>query len=108
MADISNFPDLIYLSFLLSHIASPIHTTTALHWQPLIAILTNKCNSGNLAMTLSDHHAQFLNTENQHDFYKRRTPARLCFLHISVSTTAMIYAKQDDQLFVLPQTHNIL
>ena len=58
--DISIFLDLIYSFFLLAHIASPTLIDN---------IFTNICNypytSGNLVITLSDHHAQFIIIENQ-------------------------------------------
>ena len=61
-SDISNFLDSMYSSLLLPHIASPTRTT---------ATFSNNCNlpytSGNLVITLSDHHAQFLILGNQHN-----------------------------------------
>ena len=61
---------IIYSSLLLPHIASPTRTTatsaTLIH-----NIFSNNCNSpytsGNLVITLSDHHAQFLILGNQHN-----------------------------------------
>ena len=66
--DISNFLDLMYTSFLLPHIASSSRTTTA-SATLIDNIFTNHCNSpynsGNLVITLSDHHTQFLIIKNQ-------------------------------------------
>ena len=66
--NISNFLDLMYLSFLLPHTATPTRTTVA-STILIDNIFNNNCsspyNSGNLVITLSDHHAQFLIMENQ-------------------------------------------
>ena len=71
--DISNFLDLIYSSFLLPHVASPTRTTAA-SATLIDNIFTNNCNSpytsGNLLITFSDHHAQFLIMENQPNLSK--------------------------------------
>ena len=68
-SDISNFLDSMYSS-LLPHIASPTHTT-ATSATLIDNIFSNNCNSpytsGNLVITLSDHHAQFLILGNQHN-----------------------------------------
>ena len=68
-SDISNFLDSMYSS-LLPHIASPTHTT-ATSATLIDSIFSNNCNSpytsGNLVITLFDHHAQFLILGNQHN-----------------------------------------
>ena len=66
--NISNFLDLMFSSFLLPHTATPTRTTVAS--TTLIDNIFNNnysspYNSGNLVITLSDHHAQFLIMENQ-------------------------------------------
>ena len=67
-SDISNFLDSVYSSLLLSHIANPTRTT-ATSATLIVNIFSNNCNSpytsGNLVITLSDHHAQFLILGNQ-------------------------------------------
>ena len=69
-SDISNFLDSMYSSLLLPHIASPTRTT-ATSATLIDNIFSNNCNSpytsGNLVITLSDHHAQFLILGNQHN-----------------------------------------
>ena len=62
-SNISNFLDLMQSSLLLPHFLSPIRTT-ATSATLIDNIFSNNCNSpytsGNLFITLSDHHAQFL------------------------------------------------
>ena len=69
-SDISNFFDSMYSSLLLPHIASPTRTT-ATSATLIGSIFSNSCNSpyssGNLVITLSDYHAQFLILGNQHN-----------------------------------------
>ena len=59
----------MYSSFILPHIASPT-CTTATSATLTGNIFSNNCNSpytsGNLVITLSDHHAKFLILGNQH------------------------------------------
>ena len=67
--DISNFLDSMYSSLLLPHIARPTRTT-ATSATLIDNIFSNNCNSpyisGNLVITLYDHHAQFLILGNKH------------------------------------------
>ena len=60
----------MYSSLLLPNIASPTRTT-ATSATLIDNIFSNNCNSpytsGNLVITLSDHHAQFLILGNQHN-----------------------------------------
>ena len=69
-SDISNFLYSMYSSLLLPHIAS-LTRTTATSATLIDNIFSNNCNSpytsGNLVITLSDHHAQFLILGNQHN-----------------------------------------
>ena len=69
-SDISNFLDSMYSSLLLPHIAGPTRTT-ATSATIIDNIFSDNCNSpytsGNLVITLSDHHAQFLILGNQHN-----------------------------------------
>ena len=79
--DISNFLDFMYSSFLLPHIASPTRTTAA-STTLIDNIFTNNCNSpytsGNLDITLSDHHARFLIMENQPNLSESKRKDQLC------------------------------
>ena len=78
--DISNFLDSIYSSILLPHIARPTRTT-ATSATIIDNIFSNNCNSpyisGNLVITLYDHHAQFLILGNQHNSIKNNKEDQL-------------------------------
>ena len=78
--DISNCLDLMCSSFLFPLVVS-LTRTTAASAALIDNIFTNNCNShytsGNLVITLSDHHAQFLSMENQPKLSKNKKEDQL-------------------------------
>ena len=87
----------MYSSFLLPHIASPTHTTAA-STTLTDHIFTNNCNSpytsGNLVITLSDHHAQFLIMENQRNLSESKRKDQLCCDFQEIGKNKIIISEQ--------------